>query len=140
MNQKYGIHNIERVSRYCYYAGLGAGVFGLVCMALISILGIPISQLIPPCVFYTTTGYYCPGCGGTRAVIALLHGRFLISLYYHPFVLYMTVYYMMYESSHTLDLIAHGKIKGMRLCPPYFYVGIALILVQWIGKNLYGNL
>lgn len=34
------------------------------------------------------TGYYCPGCGGTRAITALLHGRLLSSFLYHPVVLY----------------------------------------------------
>ncbi len=28
-----------------------------------------------PCPTYTMTGLYCPGCGGTRAVHHLLHGR-----------------------------------------------------------------
>lgn len=28
----------------------------------------------PKCVFYQWTGIHCPGCGGTRAVSALLHG------------------------------------------------------------------
>lgn len=36
-------------------------------------------------------GVYCPGCGGTRAVISLLHGRILESLWYHPVVLYTVV-------------------------------------------------
>lgn len=35
---------------------------------------------LPPCIFYFTTGFYCPGCGNTRAVIALLHGDILLSL------------------------------------------------------------
>jgi hypothetical protein len=29
----------------------------------------------PRCLFYETTGYYCAGCGATRALHALLHGR-----------------------------------------------------------------
>lgn len=29
----------------------------------------------PPCLFHSLTGLNCPGCGATRAVYALLHGR-----------------------------------------------------------------
>ncbi len=30
----------------------------------------------PPCIFHEVTGLYCPGCGNTRALAALLHGDF----------------------------------------------------------------
>jgi len=33
------------------------------------------SSLLPPCPFKTVTGWNCPGCGSTRAVHLLLHGR-----------------------------------------------------------------
>lgn len=29
---------------------------------------------LPPCPFHWLTGWYCPGCGATRAMHALLHG------------------------------------------------------------------
>lgn len=35
------------------------------------------SSLLPPCLFYSLTGFYCPGCGSTRALHALLHGQFI---------------------------------------------------------------
>lgn len=41
-----------------------------------------------PCLFHLLTGLYCPGCGGTRAIWALLRGDVLKSFCYHPFVLY----------------------------------------------------
>jgi len=34
----------------------------------------------PKCLFYHCTGLYCPGCGNTRALSALLHGNIVESL------------------------------------------------------------
>ena len=31
--------------------------------------------ILPTCYLYTSTGIYCPGCGGTRAAEALVHFR-----------------------------------------------------------------
>lgn len=45
---------------------------------------------------------YCPGCGGTRAVIALAHGQLLRSLYYHPAVPVTAVLATVYMISQTL--------------------------------------
>lgn len=44
-----------------------------------------------PCLFRLLTGFYCLGCGGTRAARALLHGHFLLSAMYHPFVPYLAM-------------------------------------------------
>ena len=30
----------------------------------------------PPCIFKKITGFNCPGCGNTRAVYSILHGKF----------------------------------------------------------------
>ncbi len=35
----------------------------------------------PTCLFHQVTGWNCPGCGGTRAMYALLHGRFQTALH-----------------------------------------------------------
>ncbi len=34
----------------------------------------------PICLFHQLTGLNCPGCGGTRAAYALLHGNFALAL------------------------------------------------------------
>ncbi len=35
----------------------------------------------PRCLFYEATGYYCAGCGATRALHALLHGKLTEALH-----------------------------------------------------------
>jgi hypothetical protein len=35
----------------------------------------------PQCLLYNATGLYCAGCGATRALYALLHGRLLDALH-----------------------------------------------------------
>ena len=35
----------------------------------------------PQCLLYNTTGIYCAGCGATRAIHALLHGRVIEGLH-----------------------------------------------------------
>jgi len=66
---------------------------------LLIILGIYLN-LVPEndfrlwgCPFYTSTGLSCPGCGATRAVIAILTFRFIDALQYNfaIFILFFVV-------------------------------------------------
>jgi len=41
----------------------------------------PAEWHVPVCGLYRTTGFYCPGCGATRATHELLHGRLLAALH-----------------------------------------------------------
>ena len=36
------------------------------------------------CIFHALTGLYCPGCGGTRSMYALLHGHILLAVHENP--------------------------------------------------------
>ena len=45
--------------------------------------------LAPGCALSRVTHLYCPGCGGTRAVAALLRGDLLTSLQANPLVLWL---------------------------------------------------
>lgn len=135
MNSKYGIKDIIVFSRKCYYAGLIVGVVLLCALITINLLNKSMLHLLPPCIFYHQTGLYCPGCGGTRSVNSFLHGHLLYSLKYHPFVLYSFTIYISFMLSHTLHIITNGRVKAMIFRPGYFYVGAAIVIVQWIIKN-----
>lgn len=92
-----------------------------------------ILDIVPSCAFYSDTGIYCPGCGGTRAVVSLLKGNIVQSFLYHPFVLYFTIGYSVF-------MIYEFCKKHFRICKSRFpiemilYIGVGVLLLQWIVK------
>ena len=58
-------------------------------LLFVRLTGIHLLSYYPPCAFHRLTGFYCPGCGGTRAVKALFHGKIITSFLFHPFVPYV---------------------------------------------------
>ena len=113
------------------------------------------------CVVYRFTGFLCPGCGGTRALKALLHGHLLESFLYHPLVLYGVVLYVCFMGSHTLARVSNWlcerrskvingvaeslvpdplpwylRICGMKWNNGYLTVAIVLLVGNFIIKNV----
>lgn len=39
-----------------------------------------LASLLGQCMFHAVTGLWCPGCGNTRSVNAMLHGDFILAL------------------------------------------------------------
>lgn len=39
-----------------------------------------LAPLLGQCMFHAVTGLWCPGCGNTRSVNAMLHGDFILAL------------------------------------------------------------
>lgn len=92
---------------------------------------------LPPCWFHLISGYYCPGCGGTRAVRALLHGRLLQSAWYHPFVPYAAFLYLYFMITQSVQRLSQGKLRvGMRYRNRLVWIAVALIIGNFIVKNL----
>ena len=95
-----------------------------------------VSQGIYPCLFHVVTGAYCPGCGGTRAFLALLHGRVADSLRLNPLVLYMAVAipsFLLYR------FYCMRKKKALRpaVWMTVLFIGIAILVVNFVIKNYY---
>ncbi len=52
-----------------------------ICVILLYYFVYPLyGQYFPKCIFHSSTGFYCPGCGTQRAVVSLLHGDILAAL------------------------------------------------------------
>ena len=96
-----------------------------------------LKQYLPPCMFLKLTGFYCPGCGGTRAVIALLKGKVLTSFIYHPFVPYTALVGGWFMISQTIERITKGKLSiGMKYKDIYLWIALVLVVANFFLKNI----
>lgn len=127
----------QKINRSLYRLGWWAGGLLLVCGVLLKVLHINLSNYLLPCLLWNGFGYYCPGCGGTRAVKALLSGNILRSLYYHPIVLYGAVVYGWFIISNTIELISKGRLAvGMKYRDIYLWIAAVLVVGHFIVRNI----
>lgn len=97
-----------------------------------------ISQIIRqgfPCLFQLLTGLYCPGCGGTRALRALLSGHPALSFQYHPLVLYMAAVVTVELLSLAVSRVAKNPRYYLGHENMFVYMGAAIAVVNWLYKN-----
>ena len=92
---------------------------------------------LPTCMIHTNFGLYCPGCGGTRALISLLHGHILWSLWYHPLVPYSAIIFCSFMTTQALARLTRFRyFCGLRFHNWYLYVALVIIGANWIIKNI----
>lgn len=72
---------------------------------------------------------YCPFCGGTRALILLLHGRFITSFLTNPVTLVLAAVCLYYEACAVRSLYTHDLryIRGARLRVLFIPLAVAVI-------------
>ncbi len=66
---------------------------------------------------------------------ALLRRDFLESLKYYPAVLYSAVLYLGFMLSHTVSLLTHGRVRGLRFHSWYLYGAVCLIVINFLVRN-----
>ena len=89
-----------------------------------------------PCFFSNVLGFYCPGCGGTRAVYALVHGRFLKAVWYHPLVPYGAVIGGGFMLTQGLYRLGVKYIKPWKFHNWYLNGAVVIFVCNFLIKNL----
>ena len=84
----------------------------------------------PKCAFNMATGYFCPGCGSSRALYQLTHGNVLEALRLNPGVIFLLV----------MGVIDFGRyIRSVKISEPFFtlFANLWLAISLIVGMLLY---
>ncbi len=94
------------------------------------------STNLPKCIFHSTTGFHCPGCGSSRAVHQLLHGRPDLALAYNPLatLLLPVVAYVFF--AQVLEMISRFHLPRMTIKVQWLWTLLAVVVLFWILRNV----
>lgn len=98
-----------------------------------------LSKYLPECWILKITGFYCPGCGNTRSVRALLRGDIITSLRSNiaiPLILFLLL--MLY-----IELLFDIFGKNVRLLPrklSFWMILLCVIFVYYAARNIWVGL
>lgn len=97
------------------------------------------SKIVVPCVFHKITGLYCPGCGITRCLNALLHLEFYQAFRYNALVVILLPFIIFY-----VILLLYNKVKKrsdnnfvQKEVPNYiWYIILIITLLFGVLRNI----
>lgn len=90
------------------------------------------------CVFDKTLGWQCPGCGGQRAVAAILHGNFIEALFFNPLI-YVYIALVVYLVIILVEgyLLKNQKVIDKMVLPVNFgYIFLGVLILFTVVRNL----
>ena len=87
------------------------------------------------CPIHFLTGYYCPGCGGSRAFFLLLHTDIIGSAVHNAAVTYGIIVGALYFISQTAHRLGARRLPLMRHRTYRLVIMGALFIINCIVKN-----
>lgn len=90
----------------------------------------------PRCPFHAAFGLLCPGCGGTRAIAALLRGDLRQALALNPLVTLLAPAGCAWAAAAWLRFAARRPLPALQPPPAALYAAAAVALVFTVARNL----
>ena len=84
----------------------------------------------PPCMFRKMTGLECPGCGTTRALHHLLHGRVDEAFRLNPML-----FVLIAVALFALPSLLRGRQPAFLMKPWFAWSAFVVLMSYWIVRN-----
>lgn len=94
-------------------------------------LGYPV-----PCIFNKLTGLSCPGCGNTRAVLALLRLDLIGAFTYNPMFPVEFFYLGFVYIRCAVSYLTTGRFSYRSPAPVFDYAILGSLLLWWVIRNI----
>ena len=90
-----------------------------------------------PCMFYQITGFYCSGCGASRALRSVLHFDFYQAFRYNAVFTLAVPLLVAYFSALAISYIRFGKDKiSEKISMKIVWVLVAAAIIYGILRNI----
>ncbi|MBN1816568.1 MAG: DUF2752 domain-containing protein [Sedimentisphaerales bacterium] len=119
--------------RWIAMGGLIAFAAGALCLFLFDPATI---RFYPDCLFHRWTGLYCSGCGSTRAIHALLHGKILDALDLNPLMVIALPFILYGLGRQLYGWYSGKKPTGKRLRAVWIWVILIVVVTYTILRNI----
>ena len=89
------------------------------------------------CLLRLLTGFYCPGCGATHALIYFFRLQWPKSFGSHAGIFLILVTLLPFTFVNLLHLLSKERIWGLRFHLAYLWFYVAAMFLNFLGQNLY---
>jgi hypothetical protein len=84
------------------------------------------------CLFYRAFGFYCPGCGGSRSLAALLSFKFIRSFVFYPPLLIAAFYVLVFDIKVLVATVKKIPFKANKLLASSPFVIMGAVVIHFI--------
>ena len=125
------------MKRYKTYQKVLVIVFPLIAAVILYFSARFVSEniMLPPCLFYGVTGFYCPGCGETRAVNALLEGDILLALRQNVLIVILLLALVTLYIETVFKVVFEKRLKSLIINYKFLWIFLGFLLIYTVARN-----
>ena len=90
----------------------------------------------PLCPFYALTHHYCPGCGATRAIAALLHGKVTAAMHFNAAVTLLLPVLLWYFGKMYWTAVRENRVEWPQVPQWSWKAALACVLLFAVARDL----